>query len=117
MFHAEVYRDQVQFAPGLVRLMVWEDAGGHRRRYLMSDGNWLEVDEGAAIAYAEVDWAKPLPGIALPAGAVEPLAQAIAEFEGRASHGATEAAVLRESLTVERGRVDRMLDTWLGVNR
>jgi hypothetical protein len=86
------------FARNVVRLAIRDEA---RNAFLMPDGTWQTVPEGEYIADM---------GVVLPAGAVEAIAVAVAEYQGHTSHADTEARVLREALTVERARVDRMLD-------
>lgn len=67
---------------------------------LLSDGTWGQGVDGATL---------DTEGLRLPSEAIEAIARAIEEFQGHASHADTEARVLRESLEVERARVDRVL--------
>lgn len=85
-----------------IRLMVVEEgipsvtAGS----VLMGDGTWQVPTEGTVLDGA---------GIILPREALPAIEAAVERWQGRANHGATEAAVLREWLAVERERVDRAL--------
>lgn len=96
---AMIVREAQDWQMGTVRLLVRERRGLHMS-YLQSDGTWMTVEEGTRSTNA---------GIALPAEAVDAIAEAVATFQGTANHAATEAAVLREWLAVERGRVDEAL--------
>lgn len=105
------FLDEPTFAQDRVRLII-RDRDWGEIRYLASDGTWstatatplsFNVDDPPA--------GQPIPmGIDLPREAVEAIAEACEIFLGHASHGATEAKVLREALDVERARVDRMLE-------
>lgn len=68
---------------------------------LSPDGTWVALTEGAAM---------DRPTVALPIEAMEAFVEAVDAYRGQPSHAKTEAAVLREWLAVERGRVDRMVD-------
>lgn len=101
---AMIVRDAAGFARDEVRLLLLEDLVT-RHLFLCSDGIWREAEAGERPSMPEdVEM-----GIALPASAVEELAGAIEDFRGQATHGATEAKVLREALQVERDRVDAVL--------
>lgn len=104
MYRVEVIRDYQAFAVQSVRVLVWEDVPG-ARRYAMDNGTWQTIQEGSPLVTGPV----PTPGIVLPVQVIEPLALAIQEFQGHASHADTEARVLREWLQVEQARVDRAL--------
>ena len=93
---ARIVAEPMNWGTGAVRLLIRENRGNHAS-YLMPDGTWQEVEEGAYLDSA---------GLPLPAEAVEAIARAIQEFQGHASHADTEARVLREWLAVERTRVD-----------
>ena len=82
-----------------VRLMVRQRQGNHTD-YLCTDGTWKTAEDGTSIEGA---------GIPLPRAAVEAIRKAISEWQGKAADAATESAVLREWLAVERGRVDLVL--------
>jgi len=86
-----------------VRLMVVEDGvpGVTAGSVLTEDGTWRVPVEGTAMHDA---------GIILPREALPAIEDAVERWQGKANHGATEAAVLREWLAVERGRVDKALD-------
>ena len=81
-----------------VRIRILDEA---RNTELHRDGSWQPYEEQGLV---NMDL-----GIVIPAGAVEALAVAIAEYQGHASHANTEAAVLREWLAVEQRRVDDAL--------
>jgi len=98
-FDAMVARDPTGFVGGAVTLYLYDRPA---RAHLRRDGNWQRVEDGALLDQNEV-------GLILPAGSLTAITEAIDEFRGVASHGATEARVLREWLTVERERVDRTL--------
>lgn len=96
-FDAYIGRDADPFG-GVVRLYIVDRL---ERRTLLADGTWTTYPEGMKFA----DGA----GLLLPAGAIEAIVVAIAEFQGHTSHADTEARVLREVLDVERRRVDLVL--------
>jgi hypothetical protein len=101
---AAIIRDGAGFVRDEVRLLLLEDLVT-RHRFLCSDGIWREAEAGARPSMPEdVEI-----GIGIPSAAVEEIAAAIYEFHGTATHGATEAKVLREALDVERARVDAVL--------
>jgi hypothetical protein len=81
-----------------IRLVVARNRHDGTHDYLMDDGTWLTVLDGEA-------GPRP-PGILLPRSSLEVLAEAIAKWQGDASHAATEVRVLREWLDAERARVD-----------
>ncbi len=93
---ALIQRDFANFVMMTVRLMIRHDGA-----YLRADGSWQTVEEGTALDDGF--------GLVIPIATVEAIAVAIAEFQGHSSHADTEARVLRESLTIERERVDRIL--------
>lgn len=97
---AMVGRDDRSFATNTVRLYVAEARGPHSTAHLMADGTWQVVEDGARLDDT---------GLVLPAAAVDAILEAIEELQGHRSHADTEARVLREWLTVERGRVDAVL--------
>lgn len=106
-FDARVMVGSNMFARDVVLLAVRDN---DRQAYLMPDGNWSVLEEGVAVDV----------GITLPAGAIEAIAVAIAEYQGHTSHADTEARVLREWLAIERVRVDLMitrLQLDLGIER
>lgn len=67
---------------------------------LQQDGQWLPQAEGTRLQQ---------PSLRLPSGAIEALIDAVDRYRGAPSHARTEAAVLREWLKVEQGRVDAMI--------
>lgn len=93
------YRD---FARDTVRLALREETFD-RYRYLLADGTWSEWSEAGSLP-PDVGI-----GIELPRAAVQEIASAIEEFQGAAAHAPTVEKILRESLEVERARVDRVL--------
>ena len=97
---ARIVREPSDWARGTVRLLIREQHGD-RAAFLMINSTWQDVPEGQ---YPEGEV-----GLILPAGVVEALAEAIAEFQGHTSHADTEARVLREWLAAERARVDQVL--------
>lgn len=105
---AQIIQDVGDWQRDRIRLALREERFDGDR-YLLSDGSWTDppvqryeipaVAEGLEI------------GLALPAGSLEAIDEAIGLFRGTAmTHAATEASVLRESLDVERARVDRALE-------
>ena len=100
-YRAFVFRDFENAFQDVVRIYISRrHPGSDRTDYLREDGTWQTVDPGARV---------PEAGLPLPAGAIEAIAQAIAEFQGHTSHADTEARVLREWLAVEQRRVDEAL--------
>jgi hypothetical protein len=97
-FDARVIAPQNGFQRNVVTLAIRDN---DQDAYLMPDGTWLHVDEGT---YPE------RMGIDLPAAAIEAIALAVQEWQGHTSHADTEARVLREWLSAERARVDKVLD-------
>lgn len=85
-----------------VRLVLVDDRPDGRQGLLLSDGMWQTVDVVEAASSLDV-------GIVIPRSAVDAIVVAAAEYRGGAVHGQTEAAVLREWLSYERQRVDRVL--------
>lgn len=86
---------------GTVRLHLYRrPTYGGAGAYLGADGFWHEAVEGATSGGS---------GFRLPAETISAIAEAIERRAGSASHGATEAAVLREWLAVEQRRVDEAL--------
>jgi len=67
----------------------------------------LVVDEGRLVDHGSF----PVPDFAfeVPRGAVEPLRQAILDWQGKSSDEATEIRVLREWLAAEMALVERLL--------
>jgi hypothetical protein len=96
-YEARIIVGYDSFARSVVRLAVLD---ADRNAYLMPDGSWQTVAEGELIQDM---------GVLLPAGSIEAIAVAIAEYQGHTSHADTEARVLREWLAVERARVDKAL--------
>ncbi len=88
-----------------VRLHVWRPVGGTAGivEALLEDGSWMVVDAVATTPPTDA-------GISLPVDTLEAVAAALAEYLGHHLPSAGEIAVLREWLTVERGRVDRTLE-------
>jgi hypothetical protein len=88
-----------------MRLVIRERRAGDAR-YLMRDGTWraFTPDQLAEATVPSDEF-----GILLPVESIEAIAWAFDEHLGTAMHGRTEAAVLREWLTVERDRVDAIL--------
>lgn len=84
----------------LVRLVIRRSTPT-THAYLMSDGTWMQFQEGTEVT-GEV-------GVLLPSAALEAIVRCVEEWQGHTSHADTEARVLREWLTVERERVDRVL--------
>lgn len=97
-FDARVMEVPDVFVRDIVTLAVRDN---DQHAFLMPDGTWLRVDDGAA--------SPERMGIELPASSIEAIAVAIQEWQGHTSHADTEARVLREWLAVERERVDRAL--------
>lgn len=97
-FEARVVQGPDLFARNRVTLLIRD---GDQRAFLMGDGTWVSVAEDVA---APADM-----GLILPAGSIEAIALAVAEYQGHTSHADTEARVLREWLAVERARVDGAL--------
>lgn len=88
---------------GNARLLVWEQRPfAQTISYLNEKGVWVEIPEAHEAKDA---------GILLPAASIEAIAVAIQQYQGHVSHADTEARVLREWLSVERGRVDRVLSS------
>lgn len=85
----------------LVRLVV-RRRNGDSTAYLMENGTWVQFQEGVVVT-GDV-------GILLPAAALEAIVAGVEEWQGHTSHADTEARVLREWLTAERARVDKVLD-------
>lgn len=84
----------------VVRLLVVDqDVALGRGAVLMPDGTWQAVESGTRVES----------GLLLPAESIEAIGEGIERWQGKANHAATESAVLREWLAVERGRVDRVL--------
>lgn len=98
-FEARVIEDAMAWQRDVVWLAVRD---GDRHAYLMPDGTWTVNEDETAMP------AEPI-GIAMPKAAIEAIAVAIQQWQGHTSHADTEARVLREWLTVERERVDRVL--------
>jgi hypothetical protein len=96
-FEARLLDDATTWQTNTVRLAIRRNRG-LAADYLMPDGTWTSVEEGDVVV-----------GIELPRGAIEAIAEAIAEWQGHTSHADTEARVLREWLAVERDRVDAAL--------
>jgi hypothetical protein len=73
----------------------------HDHAVLDPIGVWEQQVEGAPIA---------IPSFRIPTEAVEALVSALDAMRGQPSHAKTEAAVLREWLEYERGRVDKVFE-------
>jgi hypothetical protein len=97
-FSARVLTGPHLFVRDQVTVAIRDDRLGE---YLMRDGSWQVLPEGESSEDI---------GILIPAGAIEALAVAVAEYQGHTSHADTEARVLREWLAVERARVEKALD-------
>lgn len=83
------------------RLLVGEERFDGGMRMLSQNGEWIDVDPGVTTPEEA--------GIWLPFEAIDAIYDAIKREKGLTTDAATEAKVLRESLEVERGRVDRIL--------
>jgi hypothetical protein len=93
---ARIYDEPAFFDRNVVTLAIRDNGGA----FLLRDGTWYTGKEGEAVTDM---------GILLPRHVIEPIAVAIAEWQGHTSHADTEARVLREWLAVEQARVDRAL--------
>jgi hypothetical protein len=82
-----------------VGVYIWRE---HDRALLDPIGVWQpqQVEGGPA----------PMPTFMVPREAMEALVEAIDAWRGQPSHAKTEAAVLREWLEYERGRVDKVFE-------
>ena len=96
-FEARIFEGPHLFDRNVVTLAVRD-----RNAYLMRDGTWRVVPEGERLPDDH--------GVELPRAAIEAIAVAVQEWQGHTSHADTEARILREWLTVERDRTDRILD-------
>ena len=86
--------------------------GGHVRLYLSerrADRIGYVTDTVLTLRTVGEDEIVPKSGILLPKAVIPALLEGIERWQGRTNHAATEAAVLREWLAVERARVDRAL--------
>lgn len=102
-YEARIVEDLNEWAADTVRVVVRRLRQWPEAEYLMSDGTWQLVDEATTLDPSKV-------GIVLPEAAVGPVLEAFAKHHGDAGHAATEARILREWLSVERGRVDAALE-------
>lgn len=84
------------------RLYIIEDRYPYApNRMLMGDGTWTEVPDGVDLSGS---------GVIIPDDAIQPVAEALARHLGDTFPSAAEVRVLRESLDLERARVDRVLE-------
>jgi hypothetical protein len=88
------------------RLLIARRTPDGRRLVLKRDGTWDSPVEGTQIGDEY--------GYLFPVDSIEAFGQAIEQYLKGASHSATEVAVLREWLQVERQRVEHVLQTMLG---
>lgn len=95
-----ILRDE--FHMNATRLLVAVERIPGHTDFLMGDGSWQSVPHGTA---PDIET-----GILLPSETIETIAQA---FHPRAGHE-VEVKRLSEALTVERQRVDRIVDRALG---
>lgn len=102
-YDARVLDDMGTWATNSVRLVVRQRREWPGAAYLMSDGTWAQPADGAQLDPEKV-------GVVIPAAALDAILEAIERHRGVAGDAATEARVLREWLTVERGRVDAFLE-------
>lgn len=106
-YHARIIEEMADFQRDRIRLAIADELPDGTRRLLFSNGLWSEpVKPWEIVPTAhgvEV-------GITLPVATLEPIVQAIEEFRGAATHGPTAEKILRESLEVERRRVDAALE-------
>lgn len=102
-YEARIIEDLNEWQHDTVRVVVRRLREWPQAEYLMSDGTWQVVDQGVQLDPDKV-------GIVLPEAAVGPMLEAFAKHHGDTGHAATEARILREWLTAERGRVDAVLE-------
>ena len=105
-FRAHIVDTHEDWVRGTVRLLVVGQRGGGRSDVLMGDGTWQTVEDGTVTP-------EP-PGVVLPRQAVSAVLDAIESWQGNTNHAATEVAVLREALEIERRRVDAVLSSAIG---
>lgn len=103
---AQIIQEYRDFARDRVRLLMREENIVRGFRYLLSDGTWTEWMDPEQAAGEKLEGI----GIDLPRHALEAIGTALEEFAGVATHGPTAEKLLRETLEIERGRVDRSLD-------
>lgn len=82
------------------RLYVAQERADGTLDMLLEDGTMQNVEAGVHVNRA---------GIQLPYPALEAIFEALQKWQGLQSHQATEAKVLREWLTAERDRVDKLM--------
>lgn len=102
-YEARIVEDLEEWSHDTVRVVVRRLRQWPEAEYLMSDGTWQVVGEDVRLDPSKV-------GIVLPEAAVGPVLEAFAKHHGDMGHAATEARILREWLTAERGRVDAILE-------
>src|SRR3990167_3652998 len=86
--------------------------GGFVRLYLRErrfDRISYVTDTTLTLRAVGEDEVVPKSGVLLPKAVIPALAEGIERWQGRTNHAATEVAILREWLAVERARVDRAL--------
>jgi hypothetical protein len=106
-FRVRLFEGNDDFAMRRVRLYVDESFPGFQR-VMLNDGTWHERSGAETTTVLPAGVAERA-HLFLPVQALEPLGEELERFLRGATHAATEAAVLREWLDVERGRVDDML--------
>lgn len=84
------------------RLVIYRTLPDQSLEVLDRDGSWVPISENVQLPHDL--------GFRMPKAAVEAVARACAELLGNDLPSTAEVKVLRESLEVERGRVDRILD-------
>ena len=84
-----------------LRLFIRQSLGDWHHSWLDGSGVFHTLEEGA-VPPDDV-------GIVIPREAIEAVAAAVEEWQGRSNHGATESRLLREWLAVEQRRVDALL--------
>ncbi len=102
VIRAYLARNYDDFLRKTVRLMIARRGAPGYEEVWMGGGIWRSIPEGTVT--------EEPPGVLLPLSAVDAIREAIEEFDGNKSHGATEAKVLREWLAVEQARVDKALE-------
>lgn len=103
---AQFIQEMTDFQRDRVRLAMREESyRGYR--YLLADGTWSEWADPENRAGEKLELEI---GISLPSASLEALATALDEFRGTATHAPTAERILRESLDVERRRVDAALE-------
>lgn len=103
---AQVIQDVGDWQRDRIRLALREERYDGER-YLLSDGTWSEESGRGEIAKVPDGLEIGLP---LPEAALEEIVQAIERHKGATVHGPTAEKLLRETLEIERGRVDRLID-------